>query len=104
MSRPSEEQLRLKKEREEAEEAAEEAMDDYEDCLQMNRPKEERLEALLQVRDTKRRQLEANGEGEPIGEHTQRQHGCCPRYHPTTPSRQPMSRTYLTRSHFCFTL
>ena len=59
MSRPSEEQLRLKKEREEAEEAAEEAMDDYEDCLQMNRPKEERLEALLQVRDTKRRQLEA---------------------------------------------
>ena len=59
MSRPSEEQLRLKKEREEAEEAAEEAMDDYEDCLQMNRPKEERLEALLQVRDTKCRQLEA---------------------------------------------
>ena len=51
--------MRLKKEREEAEEAAEEAMDDYEDCLQMNRPKEERLEALLQVRDTKRRQLEA---------------------------------------------
>ena len=51
--------MRLKKEREEAEEAAEEAMDNYEDCLQMNRPEEERLEALLQVRETKRRQLEA---------------------------------------------
>ena len=44
----------LEKELQRAQDMAEEAEDDYQDCLQMGRSQQERLETLRRLRDAKR--------------------------------------------------